>query len=293
MNCEMKPLSPEEAESIEEKLDAFYDSIVPPEARASIEDHVFKITDGKGNIIAGCIARINSWDILRIDTLWVYERYRRSGLGTLLMRAAERAGKERGCYASTVGTGDFQARGFYEKNGYVLCGTIEDSPKGHESYALMKRLDRAPLETALRKACAKPNYEVIPGNEEDAGFINDKLDEYNASYVSYDPDKTVNLSKKIADDEGNLMAGIIAKINGESTAQVYVLWVEEAYHGRGLGSDLLRDTEREAKEKGCNRILLDVLDCQARFFETCGYTACVTFRDIPRGHCWYSMKKLL
>ncbi|MEA3146360.1 MAG: hypothetical protein QOI53_1859, partial [Verrucomicrobiota bacterium] len=35
---------------------------------------------------------------------------------------------------------DFQARGFYEKNGFHVFGTIENYPIGHERYYLIKRL---------------------------------------------------------------------------------------------------------------------------------------------------------
>ena len=115
MKHEMLLTTPDDVEYMSEKLDAFYDSIVPPSERPSTEGYVLKVSDENGNIIGGCIAYVNSWDILRINTLWVDEHHRKCGLGSKLLEKIEHVGREKGCYLSTLGTGDFQARGFYEK----------------------------------------------------------------------------------------------------------------------------------------------------------------------------------
>lgn len=39
-----------------------------------------------------------------------------------------------------MNTTDCQARGFYEKRGYVVCGTLEDFPVGSRSFYLSKAL---------------------------------------------------------------------------------------------------------------------------------------------------------
>ena len=51
MKYEIKPCVEEDEDFIEEKLDAFCYSIVPPEEGAKDEDIVFKITDGEGIVI--------------------------------------------------------------------------------------------------------------------------------------------------------------------------------------------------------------------------------------------------
>lgn len=56
MQYEIKPLTPEEAEAIEEKIDELDRSVVPPEEGAAREEIVLIITDGNGAIIAGCAA---------------------------------------------------------------------------------------------------------------------------------------------------------------------------------------------------------------------------------------------
>lgn len=78
---------------------------------------------------------------------WLFIRYfylpedlRRGGIGARVIAAAEAEAKRRGCLGAWVDTFGFQARPFYEKQGYTLFGTIEDLPPGDARYFLMKRL---------------------------------------------------------------------------------------------------------------------------------------------------------
>ena len=90
------PCEEDDEELIEEKLDAINRSILP-----SIEDGeeelVFKIADDEGNIIAGCVLEIDCWRNAELDILWVDESHRRNGLGSALIRKAEKTARER-CY---------------------------------------------------------------------------------------------------------------------------------------------------------------------------------------------------
>jgi hypothetical protein len=55
--------------------------------------------------------------------------------------AARPAGRARGCIGSFLDTFSFQARPFYEKQGYTVFGRIENFPKGHTRFLLSKRWD--------------------------------------------------------------------------------------------------------------------------------------------------------
>jgi GNAT superfamily N-acetyltransferase len=85
-----------------------------------------------------CGGSFHGW--LFIELLWLPEDLRRGGLGARLMREAEQAATRRGCRGVWLDTYSFQARGFYEKLGYTLCGTIDDFPPGHQRFYLHKRL---------------------------------------------------------------------------------------------------------------------------------------------------------
>jgi ribosomal protein S18 acetylase RimI-like enzyme len=78
---------------------------------------------------------------LEIELLWVAEHRRGSGLGSRLLRAAEREARQRGCHSAHLDTTDFQARPFYERHGYTRFGELTGLAGGHRTFYLVKRLD--------------------------------------------------------------------------------------------------------------------------------------------------------
>ena len=52
--------------------------------------------------------------------------WRRRGLGTEMMKIAEKEAVVRRCCYSFVDTMDYQAPGFYERIGYTIAGRIDD-----------------------------------------------------------------------------------------------------------------------------------------------------------------------
>jgi hypothetical protein len=56
-------------------------------------------------------------------------------------RSVHRTGRARGCVGAWLDTFSFQARGFYERLGYSLAGTIPDHPLGEARYFMIKRWD--------------------------------------------------------------------------------------------------------------------------------------------------------
>jgi len=78
---------------------------------------------------------------LFVELLWLPQALRGGGLGRRLMGAAEAEAVKRGCCGVWLDTYSFQARGFYEKLGYRLFGTLDNAPPGHQRFYLHKRLD--------------------------------------------------------------------------------------------------------------------------------------------------------
>jgi GNAT superfamily N-acetyltransferase len=97
--------------------------------------------DDDGELAGGIVAATwGGW--LAIDLVWVREDQRGTGLGSdLLQRIEARARDERGCIGVRLDTWGFQAKPFYEKQGYTLFGVLEDHPPGETEYQLFKRLD--------------------------------------------------------------------------------------------------------------------------------------------------------
>ena len=82
-----------------------------------------------------------SYDWVLIDLLFVPEQWRGRNVGTLLLQKAEEIGRARNCVGLWLNTFGFQARGFYEKIGFELFGTLDDHPRGSNCYFMRKRLE--------------------------------------------------------------------------------------------------------------------------------------------------------
>jgi len=77
---------------------------------------------------------------LYTSLLWVEDSLRHQGYGTRLLDMLEKEAIQRGCRYAHVDTFSFEARPFYEKQGYTLFGALEDYPEGHCKYFLKKQL---------------------------------------------------------------------------------------------------------------------------------------------------------
>ncbi|MBO1108278.1 GNAT family N-acetyltransferase [Plesiomonas shigelloides] len=95
--------------------------------------------DAQQSRTGGCSGHTyGNW--LYIEYLWVDSSVRSRGIGKQLLLAMEQAARERGCRFALLDTFSFQARPFYEKQGYRSVMTLTDSPIHHERYYLTKTL---------------------------------------------------------------------------------------------------------------------------------------------------------
>ena len=75
---------------------------------------------------------------------------------------------------------------------------------------------------------------------------------------------------------------------------VQLFWLPEALRGAGLGSELLRRAEAEAKRRGCHAVWLDSFSFQApEFYRKQGYEIFGVLDDYPPGHRRVFLKKTL
>ena len=95
--------------------------------------------DRQNKVVGGAIGyTIGDW--LHLHLLWVNESFRNRGCGTKLLKMLENEGVRIGCRHVDTDTLSFQARPFYEKQGYTLFATLDNCPKGHSRYFLKKDL---------------------------------------------------------------------------------------------------------------------------------------------------------
>ncbi len=287
MSYGIKPCECGDAEYIWEK--GF--EAIPVEENAQEQFLVFKVVDVQGTIVGGCVLDIDETKTAELERLWVDEHYRKRGIGSSLICEAEQKAREKGCrMIVNAYTFDFQAaRHFFESHGYELIGTVKDWPKGHESYTLIKPLIGPAEDFPVTTAFSPAVFEVKSGSEEDGEFIADQLEAYNCTFAPRSHGYS-DLDKKVVDREGHMIAGCVAGISGWDTLHIDVFWVDEAFRGRGVGSYLLGEIEREAKAKGAYLSRTAGTDLQSVFFRQQGYTISAVLEDSPR---WYMMYKYL
>ena len=88
-------------------------------------------------LIGGAIGFVQyNWYFL--DLLYIDDEYRGQDIGTNLIKQIEAFAKKEKLTGVRMETWDFQARGFYEKNGYVVYAEIKDCPPGTIDYFLKK-----------------------------------------------------------------------------------------------------------------------------------------------------------
>lgn len=99
-----------------------------------------KLVDKNGTVVAAIMAGVGGTDIGWIWKIWVDEKYRDQGLGTLLLKHFEKKAKEKGA-AKIVAEEIYDWNvDFFLKNGYKVAGKLPDLPKGHSYYVIDKDL---------------------------------------------------------------------------------------------------------------------------------------------------------
>lgn len=96
--------------------------------------------DERGKLLGGVLACSVLWNVLYVETVWVREDCRGMHIASALLKEVEAEARRNGCYLAQLDTFDFQAKGFYEKCGYRVFGTLKDVPRGHERYYMCKDL---------------------------------------------------------------------------------------------------------------------------------------------------------
>ena len=285
MEYKIEDLTKEDAAYIGEKIN----EIVPHEVDADEEEFVLKVENENGEIVGGCIAQAYEyrWSRMFLDTLWVDERWRHHGLGSMIIRELERIAKQKGCRVVTLGTASYMARPFYEKHGYTVFTTLKHA-NGYLSYSLVKYLDReTPDYVPSDNSGAR--FRVSLGSRDDADVIENGIRTYSEAY---EPEyESVDFYKKLVDKDGRFIAGVIADVDKGGNGFVDALFVEEPLRRQGLGMYFMQEVEKLAKENGASMILTNAGDWNVDFFKKNGYLLRGELKDVPKGHDCYELYK--
>ena len=122
-------------------------------------------------------------------------------------------------------------------------------------------------------------------------MIQNGMDAYSEAYE--EKCERFSFWKKLVDQNGRFLAGVIADADQGASAFVDALFVEEPLRGQGIGTFLLQKAEAFAKEKGAAIILTNAGDWNVGFFKKNGYLIRGELKDVPRGHNCYELYKML
>ncbi|MFC4640438.1 GNAT family N-acetyltransferase [Deinococcus hohokamensis] len=96
---------------------------------------------GDDEVLGGCTGRaVPLWGWLEIDLLWLREDLRGQGWGARLLADVEAQASDLGCTRAKLSTWEFQARPFYERQGYAVYAEEHDYPPGHTNFLMRKAL---------------------------------------------------------------------------------------------------------------------------------------------------------
>lgn len=101
------------------------------------------IEDPHSGAVLGGLWGYTAYGWLFTQLLVVPEAARGQGLGRRLLQMAEAEAQARGCHGAWLDTFEFQARGFYEKQGYRCFGELADYPQGGARFFMQKALPPA------------------------------------------------------------------------------------------------------------------------------------------------------
>lgn len=126
----------EEINFVNNALEEFNNKTVGPDNHELL--NIVEYDDNQ-KVIAGILGG-TYWGWMHLDILWVDEKYRKTGIGSKLLKAAEEEAVRRGCHSVHVDTMSWQAPEFYKKHGYRIIGELDNIPNGNKKYHLVKEL---------------------------------------------------------------------------------------------------------------------------------------------------------
>ena len=127
--------------------------------------------------------------------------------------------------------------------------------------------------------------------KQDEETIYQGLSDYNLARIEDKDPK--DLGVYLQDEEGEKVAGLIGNTHG-NWLSVKFLWVSEKLRGQKIGSEILKQAEETAKERGCKYAFLDTFSFQAPgFYEKHGYRMVFALEEYPlTGKRYYFTKTL-
>ena len=128
-------------------------------------------------------------------------------------------------------------------------------------------------------------------SEAQAGDIGERLDAFDRDHITGQIDGRVRIG---AEEDGRLIAGLDACITAYRILYVSTVFVDEEYRRRGIGTLLVREMEKRARQMGATMIRLDTFSWQGKeFYEALGYQTVGSYENAAEGYAEYFFLKRL
>jgi len=119
-------------------------------------------------------------------------------------------------------------------------------------------------------------------NKNEIEFVNNALEKFNNMHVG--PDNHLLLNIVEYDENQNVIAGILGGTYW-GWLHIDILWVDENFRSKKIGSRLLIAAENEAKKRGCHSVHVDTMSWQApEFYRKHCYELISELDNIPNGY---------
>jgi ribosomal protein S18 acetylase RimI-like enzyme len=97
----------------------------------------------------------------------------------------------------------------------------------------------------------------------------------------------------VVTDTGAMIGGLVGTYLW-GWLHIETVIIAESFRQQGVGTQLMRAAEIDARQRGYRNIYLETMSFQARpFYERMGYEVFGTLDDFPPGHQQYFMRKTL
>lgn len=129
------------------------------------------------------------------------------------------------------------------------------------------------------------------GLEKDVNEIHAMLKAYNLQHR--EPSEDVPIGVFYENEDGQKKGGLIGETFGNWLCIKY-LFVSEELRGKGIGKQILKAAEEEARRRGCKYVFVDTFSFQAPlFYQKMGYQEAFVLNEYPyTGKRYYYTKEL-
>lgn len=128
-------------------------------------------------------------------------------------------------------------------------------------------------------------------SEKEITFINNALNKFNDEKVGPDNHELLNIVEY--DENKNIIGGILGGTYW-GWMHIDILWVDNNFRKKRIGSHLLEAAEEEAKKRVCHSVHVDTMSWQApEFYKKNGYKIISELNNIPIGYKKFHLIKEL